>query len=69
MLLLIFAFLINMIGYTAMSLRGWEYYSWTLDAHSSMTGISFVVNYKAITLVSSVALAFVLSLVRVGKRK
>jgi len=68
-LLLIFAFLINMIGYAAMWLRGWEYHSWTLDRYSSMTGISFVVKYMAISLVSSAVLPFVLSLVRVGKRK
>jgi hypothetical protein len=68
-LLLIFAFFINMVGYAALWLRGWEYHSWTLDGDSTMTSIPFVIKYMAISLVSAVVIAFVLSLVRVGKRK
>jgi len=67
-LLLVFAFLINLIGYATMWVMGWGYHSWTLDSESSMTSISFVVKYMGISLVAAIALAFVLSLVRVGKR-
>jgi hypothetical protein len=68
-LLLIFAFFINLVGYVALWLRGWEYHSWTLDGASTMTSIPFVVKYMAISLAVAVVLPFVLSLVKVGKRK
>ena len=68
-MLLIFAYLINMIGYAVLWLRGWEYQSWTLDGESTITGVSFVVKYMAITSVAAVVVPFVLSLVRIGKRK
>ena len=68
-LLLIFAYLINMVGYATLWLRGWDYQSWTLDGTSTMTHVPFVLKYMAVSLVSAVALPFVLSLVRVGKRK
>ena len=66
-LLLIFAYIINLVGYATLWLRGWEYHNWSLGSDSSMTGVSFVVKYMAITFVAAVALPFVLSLVRIGK--
>ena len=68
-LLLVFAFLINMVGYAALWLRGWEYHSWTLDSESTLTRIPFVIKYMALSLASAVILPFVLSLVRIGKRE
>jgi len=67
-LLLVFAFLINMVGYAALWVRGRPDLSWTLDSASGMTDISFVLKYMAVSLVTAVALAFILSLVRVSKR-
>ena len=69
LLLFIFAYLINMIGYAALWARGWTYQSWTLDSSSTMTGVSFCLKYMAISLVSAVALPYILSVVRIGKRK
>lgn len=68
-LLLIFAFLINMGVYAAIWIRGWEYVSWTLDSASVMSGVSFCLKYMALSLVYAVVIPFVLSLVKVGKRK
>ena len=67
-LLFVFAFFINMVGYATLWVRGWGYHSWTLDSESGMTNVSFVLKYMGITLVAAVALAFILSLVRVSKR-
>ena len=61
---LIFAFLINMIAYAFMWWRGWEYHSWALGDASSMTHISFVVKYMAITLVSAIIIPYIICLVR-----
>ena len=63
-LLLIFAFLINMIEYAAIWLRGWTYISWTLDGASSMTGVSFVLKYMALSLASAVIIPYVICLIR-----
>jgi len=68
MLLLIFAFLINMIWFAITWARGWEFQSWASDSESSLTSTVFVLQHKAISLVSGVVLAYILSLVRVSKR-
>jgi hypothetical protein len=67
-LFLIFAFLINMVGYAAFLMRGWDYINMTAGNESVMANTSFVVIYMGITLVSAVAIPFVLSLVRISKR-
>jgi len=67
-LLLVFSSLINMLSYAALWLRGWSTISWTLDGASSMTNVSFCLKYMALSLVFAVALAFVCSLVKAGKR-
>jgi len=67
-LLLVFSFFINMGVYAAMWLRGWEYHSWTLDGTSSMTHISFVVKYMALSLVFAIVIPFVASLVSAKSR-
>ena len=68
-LFLIFAYFINMISYAAIWLRGWDYISWTLDGASSITGVSFCLKYMALSLMFAAIMPFLLSLVRVGKRK
>jgi hypothetical protein len=68
MLLLIFAFLINMVVYAVMWVRGWDNPSWTAEGEATVIATSFVLQYMLISLVSGVGFAFVLSLVRVGKR-
>ena len=68
MLMFIFAFLINMTGYAFFIVRGWEYISFSLDGASSMTDVSFVLQYMVFSTISAVVLAYILSLVRVVKR-
>jgi ABC-type multidrug transport system fused ATPase/permease subunit len=68
MLLLVFAFLINMTGYVAFWLRGWEYISWSLGSESTVTSVSFIVYYMVISLVVAVVFPFILSLIRIGKK-
>ena len=68
-LLLIFAFLINMLVYAAIWLRGWDYVSWTLDSASELTHTSFVFKYMALSLVFAVIIPYVLSLVKPGESK
>ena len=68
-LLLIFAFLINMLGYAVLWLRGITSIFWTLDKTSTMTEVAFCLKYMALSLVFAAVLPFVLSLVRIGKRK
>ena len=63
-LMLVFAFLINLFGYAAMWVRGWEYHNWSIGASSSMTSIPFVLKYMLISLLAAVVMAFVLSLFR-----
>ena len=67
--LLIFAFLINMLCLGVFWMRGWEHLNWTLGEESSMAHTWFTVQYMVISLVTAVVLAFILSLVRVGRRK
>jgi len=69
MLLLIFAFLINMVWFAITWARGWEFQSWASDSESSLTSTVFVLQHKAISLVSGVVLAYILSLVKVSKRE
>jgi hypothetical protein len=66
-LFLVFAFFITMIGYVALWLRGWEYQDWTLDRYSTMAGVSFVVKYMAISIVSAIMLPYAACLVIRGK--
>ena len=68
-LLLIFAFLINMGVYAAIWLRGWEYIIWTFDGTSQLASVSFILKYMVLSLLYSVALPFMLSLVKIGKHK
>jgi len=63
-LFMIFAFFINMIGYSATWLRGLGSLNWSLGVNSTMTSTSFVVKYMALSLVSSVALSYVICLLR-----
>lgn len=65
-LFLIFAFLINMSVYGVMWLRGWGGLDWSFNSESTMVMTSVVFQYMVMALVASVALAYVLSLVRVG---
>ena len=51
----------NIVGYAAMLIRDWDYHSWSLGVGSSLSGISFVVKYMAISLVLAVVIPFVLS--------
>ena len=67
-LLLIFAYFINMIGYAAILIRGWEFISWALDGMSTMTSVSFCLKYMALALVSAVIVPFVFNLIKVDKR-
>jgi len=68
-LAIIFAFLINLGVYTAIWLRGWNFVDWTLIGSPQLTNVQFSIKYMALSLVFSVALSFVLSLIRIGKRK
>jgi len=68
MLMFIFAFLINMIGFAFFIVRGWDYVSFALDGSSSMTDVSFVLQYMVLSIVSAVVLAYILSLIRVVER-
>jgi len=67
-LLVVFAFFTNMIAYATVWIRGWAYINWELNCESTMLSVSFVLKYMAVSLVSAVALAFILCLVRVKKR-
>jgi len=67
MLLFVFAFLINMVGYATLWVWGWDYHYWSLGSTSALTSVSFVLRYMGVSLASSVALAYILSFVRVGK--
>ena len=69
LLLLVFSFLINMIVYAALWLRGWDYVSWTLNSASAMTGVSFCLKYMALSLVSAVIIPLLMNLVKIGNRK
>lgn len=68
-LFLVFAFLTNMFNYAVMWLRGWETFSWTLGLDSTMISVPVMFQYMVISLVFSVALAYVGSLVRVEKSR
>ena len=68
-LLFVFAFLINMIAYAAIWLRGWDYISWSLNSSSTMTMVSFCLKYMAISLLFAIIIPFVLSLIEIGKHK
>jgi len=64
---LIFAFFITLVGYSALWFRGWQYQNWTLDAHSTMTGITFTVKYMAVAIVTAVILPYLVCLLRAAK--
>lgn len=66
---LIFAFFVNLAGYAILWLRGWDKIEWSLGNNSSALLTGVVTQYMLITLVAAVVLAYVLSLVRVGKSK
>lgn len=68
-LFLIFAFIINMLGYIVLWLRGWTYVVWTADIEVGALTASFVVQYMAISSVTAIVMAYMLSLVRVEKRE
>ena len=68
-LLFIFALLINMGVFFAIWLWGWTDIVWTLDHTSHLTNVSFCLRYMALALLFSCVLPFILSLVRIGKRK
>jgi hypothetical protein len=68
-LLFAFALLINMGVYFAIWLWGLTDIAWTLDHTSSLTSVSFCLRYMALALLFSCVLPFILSLVRIGKRK
>lgn len=65
----IFAFIINLISYSFVWLRGWEHISWALNGTSTLLSVPFCVKYMAVSLVAAVIIAFILNLVQVGKRK
>lgn len=68
-LTLLFAFLINFIGYVVLWLRGNTFFYWDFAVpEAEISRVSFVVQYMLVSLVASVVLAYVLSLVRVGKK-
>ena len=66
---IIFAFIINMVVYAAIWLRGWKNISWGLDNGSDLYNVAFCVKYMALSLVAAVVIPFVFSLVKIGKRK
>ena len=66
-LYVILAFLINMACYVVLWVRGWEYQTWSLDIHSELTRVSFVLKYMGSSLVAAVGFAYLLSLLEVGK--
>ena len=66
---IVFAFLVNMIVYAAIWLRGWESISWGLDNGSDLYNVAFCLKYMVLSLVAAVIIPFVLSLVKIGKRK
>ena len=68
-LLVIFTFLINMIVYVAIWLRGWETISWSFGRDTSLTSVSFCLKYMALSLLFAVVIPYALSLVKFGKRK
>jgi len=61
---LIFSFFITMVGYSALWLRGWQYQNWTLDAHSTMTGITFTIKYMAVSMATAIAMPYIICLIR-----
>lgn len=69
MLFAIFAFLINFFGYVVLWLRGFERVTWFADEFFAMMFVSFTVQYMGIALVTSIVLAYVLSLVRIDKSR
>ena len=66
---LIIAYLINMISYTVIWLRGWTQISWTLDISSVLLNVSFCIKYMSLSLVSAVIIPFVLRYIKIGKHK
>ena len=66
---IVFAFLINMIVYAAIWLRGWETISWSLGSDSEMKKVSFCLKYMALSLLFSAAIPYALSLIKAGKKK
>lgn len=68
-LLVIFTFIINMIVYAAIWLRGWDTIYWSLGSASTMTSVSFCLKYMALSLIFAVVIPYVLSVIKIGKRK
>ena len=67
--LMIFAFIINMIVYAAIWLRGWDYVAWTLGSESVLNSVPFCLKYMALSLLFAVIIPFAASLIKLGKRK
>jgi len=63
----IYAFLINTGVYTVLWLRGWTEVFWTIDS-TQLASVSFCVQYMAMSLLLSVALPFIFSLIKIGKK-
>ena len=68
-LLVVFAFIINMVVYATIWLRGWVNISLALDGGSDLYNVAFCLKYMAMSLVPAVIVPYVLSLVKIGKRK
>jgi len=65
--MVVLAFLINMILFAVIWVRGWDYQSELFEGWISLLDVSFLFKYMAISLVTAVVFAYLLSLVKVGK--
>ena len=67
--LVISAFLINMLVYAAILLRGHDNVTWSLSSTSTLTSVSFCLKYMVLSLLFAVGISYASSLVKVVKRK
>lgn len=63
----VFAFIINLIGYVILWLRGWTHVIWAATVDGGALTALFVVQYMVISSVAAVVMAYILALVRVEK--